>query len=66
MAEFKKGDLVKLKSGGPIVTVVEVEPNNLRCSWFDQSGKRHFDYFDPETVVIYTPPPQHGPAVVNT
>lgn len=35
--EFKLGDLVRLKSGGPRMTV-EGEPGNgsyVRCVWFD-------------------------------
>jgi len=32
--EFKKGDLVKLKSGGPTMTVSEIENNRIYCQWF--------------------------------
>jgi uncharacterized protein YodC (DUF2158 family) len=29
--EFKAGDLVKLKSGGPVMTVVEVDDDEVLC-----------------------------------
>lgn len=32
---FNVGDTVQLKSGGPVMTVVSVNENNMcRCSWF--------------------------------
>jgi uncharacterized protein YodC (DUF2158 family) len=36
MADFKPGDLVHLKSGGPIMTVNGLEPatQELVCLWF--------------------------------
>jgi len=37
--EFKIGDTVTLKSGGPIMTVEEILSNNhVRCQWF--AGKK--------------------------
>ena len=56
MAEFNKGDVVRLKSGGPSMTVeltqCKDDPGKLNCSWFDKDGKRHFDYFDPAVVEV--------------
>jgi uncharacterized protein YodC (DUF2158 family) len=37
--KFKTGDLVQLKSGGPIMTVVDTGYADLVCSWF--AGKKH-------------------------
>lgn len=41
--EIKVGDVVQLKSGGPEMTVDEIEPYNgipkARCSWFDGPKK---------------------------
>ena len=40
--EFKPGDVVKLKSGGPKMTIKKIGPNNLEnakddasCVWFE-------------------------------
>ncbi|MCC7537539.1 MAG: DUF2158 domain-containing protein [Deltaproteobacteria bacterium] len=38
MAEFKAGDVVALKSGGPPMTVEEVEGSSVFCVWFE--GKK--------------------------
>jgi uncharacterized protein YodC (DUF2158 family) len=56
MNSFKKGDTVRLKSGGPLMTVVaEVDDygsygSGVKCQWFD--GKRREEaIFDPESIV---------------
>jgi uncharacterized protein YodC (DUF2158 family) len=37
--EWKKGDLVQLKSGGPVMTVQEaLSRDSYRCQWF--AGKK--------------------------
>jgi len=36
---FQVGDVVKLKSGGPAMTVKEVSDRGIICNWFDQDGK---------------------------
>lgn len=41
MDEIKNGDVVTLKSGGPSLTVVYLEPGNLysvTCVWFEPSS----------------------------
>jgi uncharacterized protein YodC (DUF2158 family) len=34
--EFSVGDLVKLKSGGPVMTVADVDGDEVTCGWFPQ------------------------------
>lgn len=37
MSEFKEGDVVYLKSGGPAMTITGVSDNqNSNCEWFDK------------------------------
>jgi len=33
---MQPGDVVQLKSGGPIMTVQEVKPAGVVCTWFDE------------------------------
>ncbi len=42
MAEFKEGDVVQLKSGGPEMTVFSVDSqlNLVACKWFVGSDAR--------------------------
>ena len=54
---FTSGDIVRLKSGGPKMTVLGLDrhtPNNaapanetsvFACKWFDRNGKLHTDAF---------------------
>jgi uncharacterized protein YodC (DUF2158 family) len=44
IAPFKPGDTVRLKSGGPAMTVVAVEGERITCDWFEGS-KKHEDTF---------------------
>jgi uncharacterized protein YodC (DUF2158 family) len=36
MNEFKVGDTVQLKSGGPPMTITEVNDEEATCVWFDR------------------------------
>ena len=51
--EFKKGDVVKLNSGGPEMTIEAIDKTktaSLHCFWLDGKNKRQSRDFDPETV----------------
>lgn len=54
--QFKVGDVVMLKSGGPKMTVKEVGPDfggkpRVWCDWFD-GAKRMSDDFEPGSLRI--------------
>jgi len=56
MAEFKKGDVVCLKSGGPDMTVVDLgnygplgPKDGVKCQWFDKATRRE-EVFESETL----------------
>jgi uncharacterized protein YodC (DUF2158 family) len=54
---MKKGDRVRLKSGGPLMTVSIVtgsfpHERETNCEWFDASGNIHSDWFDPTLLMV--------------
>lgn len=52
--QFKPGDLVRLRSGGPVMTVEFVNQNDddvVRCLWFD-GGEVLRDAFDSVSLAI--------------
>lgn len=52
MADFQKGDLVRLKSGGPTMTVNAVLSRGVcQCQWFSGS-KLQKGTFDSDSLVI--------------
>lgn len=64
-AQFKPGDVVKLKSGGPKMTVQNMSPViggrgwTVRCDWFAGSKKEQ-GVFAPEQLVHFTEAPSSG------
>ena len=52
--DFQLGDLVKLASGGPVMTVDEIMEQNghrmAKCIWFGE-GQFHTQAFNVETLV---------------
>lgn len=48
--QFNPGDLVQLKSGGPLMTVKQIQSNgDLFCIWFE-GAKQNNGVFAPATV----------------
>jgi uncharacterized protein YodC (DUF2158 family) len=49
MDNFKAGDTVELKSGGPIMTISKIETrsdgNRALCQWFDERGEAKQAYY---------------------
>jgi uncharacterized protein YodC (DUF2158 family) len=62
--EFNPGDVVQLKSGGPLMTVEQVGQKAMTgesavwCTWFEKVGNRRVvqrDTFPPETLAAARP-----------
>lgn len=49
---FKIGDIVLLKSGGPIMTVQSIKDETIYCTWFDDNNIRKQEYFNTETLKL--------------
>lgn len=67
--EFKIGDVVMLKSGGPNMTVKNIgeytfinHPKGLCCIWFEGT-KKNEDIFHPDSVEPYKPRSSYVPVV---
>lgn len=47
------GDLVRLNSGGAIMTVQAIsDSGHVECRWFDQNDSLHHCRFHPQTLVL--------------
>ncbi len=54
-AAMNIGARVRLKSGGPLMTINEIEDDGtVTCVWFDASGKLQYANFKPEVLMITT------------
>jgi uncharacterized protein YodC (DUF2158 family) len=51
MEKFKKGDVVRLKSGGPDMTVQDLNESEVTCVWFMGEVKQQDD-FDVDTLEL--------------
>jgi len=64
---FKTGDVVKLKSGGPAMTVVG-EGNGAdghmrtNCTWFDNDDREQNGAFPPDALEPSSAPIERGPS----
>lgn len=45
--KLKIGDIVKLKSGSPKMTVIHVYEDNIRCTWFDSKSIKDYVFAEP-------------------
>jgi uncharacterized protein YodC (DUF2158 family) len=48
--QFKVGEVVQLKSGGPKMTVQNIQGNEVWCTWFDEQKKPQRHWFAPEML----------------
>jgi uncharacterized protein YodC (DUF2158 family) len=70
---FKVGDVVKLKSGGPLMTITGTSvgpdrPTLFSCSWFDKDNHEQTGSFPADALVAPSPrqPAPVRPTVANT
>lgn len=57
-APIKKGDVVILKSGGPIMFVSDIDGDYANCGWFD--GKKPQRKLFKLSSLIHAEPPKIG------
>lgn len=61
MSQFKVGDTVRLKSGGPVMTVYtasgesDTHGEGVDCCWFNVKNNFKCDGFDPDILVLAEP-----------
>jgi uncharacterized protein YodC (DUF2158 family) len=58
--QFKVGDVVQLKSGGPKMTVTVIRADGLDCTWFE-GVKQHEGNFPPDALKFPEKMPEHPP-----
>lgn len=55
-APYAAGDVLRLKSGGPKMTVRDMDgADAVACTWFDRNGKLHKDSFPLSMVERFIP-----------
>jgi uncharacterized protein YodC (DUF2158 family) len=53
MTNFKIGDVVRLKSGGPAMSITEPPAGDIsgyHCVWFDEKNIYHSHYFSADVL----------------
>lgn len=52
--QFKIGDIVILKSGGPIMTIADIDTdtNIVECYWFNNQNDRQIEEFPIDTIKL--------------
>lgn len=51
--KFKPGDLVQLKSGGPVMTIQHINSDGCFCRWFDAANLLQHATLPIETLKLY-------------
>lgn len=56
---YNIGDVVRLKSGGPKMTILGTDgaPDVFACKWFDRNGKLNSDSFNASIIEAFIPRP---------
>jgi uncharacterized protein YodC (DUF2158 family) len=49
---FRSGNLVRLRSGGPLMTVKDIKGDQVDCFWTDANGEINADSFPVDVLQI--------------
>ena len=64
--EFKLGDRVRHKTGGPHMIITDLESDHVWCRWMDKSGHAQTNSFIPEELEhVEKPKPGLGAVAVG-
>ncbi len=63
--EFKEGDVVRLKSGGPPMTVEQIYDEDISCVWFEKVGNKRVAQRESFRPVVLTPDSGMGAASIS-
>jgi len=63
--EFKEGELVRLKSGGPLMTVEEAHEHDLSCIWFEKVGNKQVLQRNSFPPVVLEKGQKPGPGIAS-
>jgi len=55
MTDFKTGDVVRLKSGSPKMTVKGADGSAWAVEWIDRNGKLQSNSFDADMLDLFVP-----------
>lgn len=55
--EFAPGDVVRLKSGGPAMTIERIGRDRCICKWFDADLRLHSEVIEAVNLIRSTPDP---------
>ncbi|WP_017932283.1 YodC family protein [Robiginitomaculum antarcticum] len=58
MTQFEIGQIVRLKSGGPKMTIKGADEDAWACQWFDRNGKIHNDSFPASMLDLFVMRPR--------
>jgi uncharacterized protein YodC (DUF2158 family) len=48
---FEVGEVVRLKSGVPIMVIESIGRTGIVCAWFGTDSVKHTDTFSPDTLL---------------
>ena len=49
--QFQPGDLVRLKSGGPVMVIERSLDRDVACEWIDIKGNRYWQFFNKTSLI---------------